>query len=77
MLTLQEAHEAGWGNRAGAFIHWLCQLDAIVEKEIGMSIDDLPDWQFADAFEDGMDPEDAAALFLDYIAEDFGYEIFG
>lgn len=42
------------------FDEWMKQVDSEIEKHFGLSSDDLPDWTYADAFEDGMKPEDAA-----------------
>lgn len=75
MLTVMEAVEKGWGDRAPEFVSWLTRVDARVERVVGVGIDDLPDWDFASAFEDGLTPEDATFLFLEYVADDFGFEL--
>jgi len=75
MLTVMEAVEKGWGDRAPEFVLWLTRVDVQVERKLGVGIDDLPDWDFASAFEDGLTSEDAAAIFLEYVADDFGFEL--
>ena len=75
MLTIKEAKENGWGDNAAEFVWWLEEVDRRVQHTLGLSIDDLPDWHFADAFEDGLGPRLAAEVFLEYIREDFGLPI--
>ena len=40
---------------------WMAKVDAILERKIGLSSADLPDWMYCDGYEDGMTPGQAAA----------------
>jgi hypothetical protein len=42
------------------FGSWMVKVNAFVEKLIGLSVDDLPDANFADWYEDGVKPLAAA-----------------
>jgi hypothetical protein len=42
------------------FNEWMEQVDCEIEQAYGLSSSDLPDWNYADAFEDGMTPVSAA-----------------
>jgi len=42
------------------FIDWLVAADRIVEKRTGVGILDLPDWNWRDAYDDGLGPAIAA-----------------
>jgi hypothetical protein len=42
------------------FQAWMREVDAAMEAEVGMGHADLPDWNYRDAFDDGMDAADAA-----------------
>ena len=42
------------------FNEWMRQVDREVESRAGVSYQDLPDWGFRDAYEDGMSPKAAA-----------------
>ena len=42
------------------FEAWLARADAVCCKLVGMSIYDLPDYCYRDAFDDGMTPAAAA-----------------
>lgn len=76
MLTVKEALEKGWTREtAPKFVAWLDTVDAAVAGKLGVGIDDLPDWDFASAFEDGMSPRDAAAVFVDDMVVDFGLDL--
>lgn len=33
---------------------WMMEIDAKVEKQVGLSLDELPDWLSRDAYENGM-----------------------
>lgn len=48
---------------------WLEKVNAIIERETGLSLDDLADCSTRDWFEDGVSPIEAANLVL----EDSGY----
>lgn len=39
---------------------WMGQVDMAVHDTVGLSVYDLPDYPFRDAFEDGLDPEGVA-----------------
>ena len=43
------------------FSEWMGEIDMICWREFGMSIHDLPDMCFRDAFEDGVNPEEFMA----------------
>jgi hypothetical protein len=43
-----------------SFEEWLEMVDAEVWSRAGCSYSDLSDWNYADAFEDGMRPKTAA-----------------
>jgi hypothetical protein len=74
MLTVKEAKEKGWSDeQAPLFVEWLKRVNNIVVSQLGVGIDDLPDWGFADAFEDKYTPNEAAAEFIDYTLEDSGF----
>lgn len=62
--TLVEALEAGWGDRAAKFAAWMNRVDQCVEDAVGMSVFDLPDYEFAGAFEAGDTPLDTAMAIL-------------
>lgn len=42
------------------FDAWMAKVDAVIEKNCGLSNRDLPDWNYLDAFEDGFSPAAAA-----------------
>ena len=42
------------------FKEWMSKVDKIVEAKIGLSVDDLPDFMFHDAYDDGVSPTKAA-----------------
>jgi len=46
------------------FKAWQMEVDRIVTSESGVSIDDLPDWDFWDGWMCGMSPKSAAAEVL-------------
>lgn len=46
------------------FQTWMATLDSIVGKRTGLSVNDLPDWTFRDAYEDELTPSQAASEFL-------------
>lgn len=53
----QEVHLVNLDN-------WLEEVNAIVEKKWGLSVDDLPDVLYADWFEDGVTPKEAAEKWI-------------
>lgn len=71
-ISLEEAKECGWGDRAEAFVAWRNKLDLIIQNRTGMTTDDLPDWDFGGSFEAGESPSSAATEFLADIGFDDG-----
>ena len=49
------------------FEQWLQQLDRYVERFTGLSSSDFEDWGFADAFDSGATPAQAARDFLEEV----------
>jgi hypothetical protein len=50
-------------NRVSAFdgfTMWMAKVDALMVKYCTMSSMDLPDWNYRDAYDDGMSPSRAA-----------------
>lgn len=39
---------------------WMRHVNRIVQRETGMSVDDLPDWLSRDAFDIGLTPKEGA-----------------
>lgn len=50
-------HSLNWEQWKGA-------VNAAVVRKTGMHADDLPDWNYRDAFEKGMSPHKAAAAVI-------------
>lgn len=44
----------------GGFDAWMVKVDAIIQKKCGLSYLDLPDYCYADEYEDGASPAEAA-----------------
>lgn len=65
MITVEQAQENGWGARAEAFVEWRKEVNRAVIRQCGMSSWDLPDFDYAAAFEDGEDPEEVAIAVLE------------
>lgn len=42
-----------------SFQKWMSEVDDVVNGFCGLSYNDLPDWRWRDAFNDGMTPEEA------------------
>jgi hypothetical protein len=42
------------------FDAWMAKVDAAIARKFGVDSNDLPDWNYLDAFEDGMAPAAAA-----------------
>lgn len=65
--TIEQAQEAGWGDRSEEFAKFMNAVNnAILEEtEYFVGLMDLPDWDFASAFESGIDPEEVAAEMLE------------
>ena len=49
---------------------WMKRVDTICWSRLGMSYQDMPDWNWRDAFEDGATPSEAVRDFM----EDEGYD---
>jgi len=47
------------------FSEWMGEIDSICWRKFGLSIHDLPDMCFRDAFEDGVSPEEFMSAELD------------
>ena len=47
------------------FENWMKEVNKIVESKVIVSTDDLPDWHWMDAFEDGSTPKEAVADFFE------------
>lgn len=43
-----------------SFYQWKNKVDAIVMAKVGLGVDDLPDWDFATAYDAGVSPRVAA-----------------
>jgi hypothetical protein len=67
--TIEDYVGKGWGNRAEEFRQFMIECDNACMACIGMSIMDLPDQDFASAFEDEVDPTE---FVHDVIAEEIG-----
>lgn len=46
------------------FEKWMSEVDDVVRGYCGLSHDDLPDWQWRTAFDDGLLPEEAVLMCL-------------
>lgn len=51
-----------------SYTEWKQQVDKELVKEIGLTSDDLPDWRFFDAFEEGQEPKEVA---MELIQQEF------
>jgi hypothetical protein len=69
--TIEDAYEAGWKDNAQAFTDWMNSVDQYVMSLTGMSVFDLHDLPFADAFMDEVDPIDFASEVLGNLFEEF------
>ena len=45
---------------AKTFDQWMQEVNRAVEHLVGLSADDLPDWNYRDAYDDGASPSSAA-----------------
>lgn len=50
---------------------WLAKVDEILLARTSLAHDDMEDWSWADAHEDGLTPEQAVEWFLEDIDLDF------
>jgi hypothetical protein len=46
---------------ARTYEQWFQEVDRLVQRLIGLGADDLPDWNYRDAYDDGVTPSRAAA----------------
>ncbi len=46
------------------FNSWMKELDECLYESVGVTSQDLPDWDFFDAFEDGLEAYEAASAML-------------
>lgn len=53
-----------------AYDKWMAKVDAFIARKFGVDSNDLPDWNYLDAFEDGMSPSAAAKAAIS-AAKDF------
>lgn len=74
-ITIEEAQRLGWGDRAKQFVAWRAEFDKIVVRKLSLSTDDLPDWDFATAFESGMSASDAAQAFMEEQVGEYGLSL--
>jgi hypothetical protein len=44
-----------------SFAQWRGAVNAYVVRRVGLDCDDLPDWRYRDAYDDGMSPSRAAS----------------
>jgi hypothetical protein len=52
-----------------SFAEWMAKVDAILVRKCGLDSRDLEDWAYADAFEDGASPAEAAREALQAMEE--------
>ncbi len=64
--TVTEYREQGWDDRAEDFHAFMVLIDRWISRKCGMSLMDLPDYDYASAFEDGNDPR---AIALEVLME--------
>ena len=62
-MTNEENERANGPDRA--FADWLGDVDRILESKIGLGSEDLPDWNWREAYDEESEPEDAVE---DYIS---------
>lgn len=48
-----------------SFDQWRAAVDKVVQRLTGFGCDDLPDWHYAEAFSDGVEPCEAARDMLE------------
>lgn len=47
------------------FRSWMVEVDREIQVRCGLQAEDIEDWTYRDAFDDGMDPEEAAIQALE------------
>jgi hypothetical protein len=63
-MTEQEARQLGWGERSARFAAWRTNVDASLERIAGVCGDDLGDCDYAEWYDEGMTPNQAARAAL-------------
>ena len=58
--SIEYYESCGWGDRAEDFRNFMKAVDRECLILSGVGIYDIPDWDFASAFEDEQDPEEVA-----------------
>ena len=58
--------------RKQTFEEWYAEVDQWVVRKCGLSRDDLPDWNYRDAYEDGVQAHHAAAKAIRAAKQDMG-----
>lgn len=74
-FRINKARAQGWGDRAEAFVMWQAEMGKHVSKRLGLSIHDLPDWDFASVFTSGESAEDAAKRFIEDTLSEGGFDL--
>ncbi len=64
-IKTQQAVTLGWGDDAPAYAAWYLKVDRACQRISEVSLDDIGDWDYATAFEEGLAPEDAARCALE------------
>jgi hypothetical protein len=52
------------GKHSLNWVQWKGAVNAAIIRKVGVHADDLPDWNYRDAFEKGMAPSKAAAAVI-------------
>jgi hypothetical protein len=60
------------GKHSLTWEQWKGAVNAAVIRKVGVSADDLPDWNYRDAFAKGMAPSKAAAAVIRNTKKDMG-----
>jgi len=56
------------------FDEWQQEVDVAVQKQIGLSVFDLPDVDFMSAYEDEVNPEEFAGEIVQENMEEMGFD---
>lgn len=64
-ILLTEAKKIGWGDKSKEYTDWRNQVDSYVRAIAGVGCDDLPDYDYALAFQSNFDPEETAREVLE------------
>lgn len=59
-MTPEQAQALGWKDRSEEFAAFCTQIDTHLIRISSLASDDLPDWDYASAFESEMSPLDCA-----------------